>query len=125
MNIAVVDYARIAPDADFPLLKTAREYRWSQYPLLDPAGVRTDCWRTHVIVTVATPIDAATIAALPLLRYVIVAGEDTGIVDSSAAQARDIQVGAVAPGGTPAERCARIVATLDALIEGEFPGRLI
>jgi hypothetical protein len=74
LNIAVVDYARIAPEAKFPLLRTAVDYRWAQYPPLEPAGVRENCWRAHALVTVACPIDAEAVAALPKLAYVIVAG---------------------------------------------------
>lgn len=117
MNIAVVDYARIAPDADFPLLKTTKEYRWSQYPALDPAGVREDCWRAHALVTCACPIDAETIAALPKLAYVIVASGER-LVDEAAAQARGIEVIVLAEAAAlaPAALCRRIVDELDALI---------
>lgn len=117
MNIAVVDYARIAPDADFPLLKTTKEYRWSQYPALDPAGVREDCWRAHVLVTMACPIDAHTIAALPKLAYVIVASGEA-LVDEAAARARGIEVIALADAAAlpPPALCQRIVEELDALI---------
>lgn len=117
MNIAVVDYARIAPDAEFPLLKTAADYRWSQYPALDPAGVREDCWRAHVLVTVACPIDAETIGALPKLAGVIVAGADA-VVDRQAAQARGIEVITLADAASlpPAALCQRIVDALDAFI---------
>jgi phosphoglycerate dehydrogenase-like enzyme len=116
MNIAVVDYARIAPEAEFPLLKTARDYRWSQYPALDPAGVRADCWRAHILVTVACPIDGATIAALPMLAYVLEAGER--LVDADAARARGIEVISLADARSlaPAALCQRIVDELDALI---------
>jgi phosphoglycerate dehydrogenase-like enzyme len=117
MNIAVVDYARIAPDAEFPLLKTTREYRWSQYPALDPAGVREDCWRAHALVTVACPIDAETIAALPKLAYVIVASGDA-LVDEAAARTRGVEVIALKDAATlaPPALCQRIVDELDALI---------
>jgi lactate dehydrogenase-like 2-hydroxyacid dehydrogenase len=121
MNIAILDYARIAPDAEFPLLKTACEYRWTQYPLLDTQGVRIDCWRTHVLVTIATPIDAATIAALPLLRDVMLAGDNANLVDMGAVDRRGIRVSQVAADGTPAQRCQRIVEALDALIESSLP----
>ncbi len=117
VNIAVVDYARIAPDADFPLLKTNREYRWAQFPALDPAGVREDCWRAHVLVTMACPIDAETIAALPKLAYVLVAS-DKALVDEPAARARGIGIITLAdaPALAPAALCQRIVDELDALI---------
>lgn len=117
MNIAVVDYRRIAPDADFPLLKTTREYRWSQYPELDPTGVREDCWRAHVVVTAGCPIDAETIAALPKLAYVMVAS-DKPLVDEAAARARGIEIIALAgaPALEPAVLCQRIVDELDALM---------
>jgi len=118
LNIAVVDYARIAPDADFPLPKTAADYRWSQHPALDPAGVRADCWRAHVLVTVACPIDAETIAALPKLAYVIVAGGDVNLVDQAAAAARGIELiyTPEAAALTPAALCQKIVDELDRII---------
>lgn len=127
MNIAVVDYARIAPDADFPLLKSTLEYRWSQYPALDARGVREDCWRAHVLVTVATPIDAETIAALPKLEYVIIAGADGTLVDAEAARARAIQVAHVpdAAALAPSALCQTVVDMLDALAEGALPHRII
>lgn len=125
MNIAIVDYARIAPDADFPLLETERDYRWTQFPLLDAAGVREDCWRAHILVTRGTTIDADTIAALPMLQYVVIAGDDIGLVDLPAAQARGIKVGRISGGGSPAELCRRIVDALDAIIAGQMPGQLI
>jgi glycerate dehydrogenase len=117
MNIVVIDYANIHPDAEFPWLKTRQEYRWSQHPHHGPAEIREDCWRAHVLVTVATPIDAETIAALPKLAYVIEVS-DRGLVDRAAAAARDIEViplvGAEAL--TPVALCQRIVDELDALI---------
>jgi phosphoglycerate dehydrogenase-like enzyme len=117
VNIVVVDYARIAPDADFPLLKTTADYRWSQHPAHDPAKVREDCWRAHVLVTVACPIDAETIAALPKLAYVIVAS-DRRLVDEAAAKARGIEVITLADAGAlaPAALCQKIVDGLDAII---------
>lgn len=123
MNIAVVDYARIAPDAEFPLLKTTRDYRWAQYPALDPAGVRADCWRAHALVTLACPIDGETIAALPKLSYVIVASGES-LVDEAAAKARGIQVIrlAEAPTLTPPALCQRIVDELEAILAGADPG---
>lgn len=124
MNIAIVDYARIAPDAEFPLLKTERDYRWTQHPQLDAQGVRGDCWRAHILVTRATPIDADTIAALPMLQYVVISGADTSLVDLPAARARGVKVGQISDSGTPAEQCQRIVDALDAIITGEVPGQL-
>jgi len=117
MNITVVDYARIHPQAEFPLLETSDDYRWSQYPALDPAGVREDCWRAHVLVTVACPIDAETIAALPKLAYVIVAGGER-LVDEAAARARRIEVITLADAAAlaPAELCQRIVNELDGIV---------
>jgi phosphoglycerate dehydrogenase-like enzyme len=117
MNIAVVDYASIHPEAEFPWLKTTQEYRWAQYPAHDPAAVREDCWRAHVLVTVACPIDAETIAALPKLAYVIVASERR-LVDEAAAKARGIEVIALADAAAlaPAALCQKIVDELDALI---------
>lgn len=117
MNIVVVDYANIDPEAEFPWLKTSEEYRWSQYPAHDPASVREDCWRAHALVTVACPIDAETIAALPKLAYVIVASERQ-LVDEAAAQARGIEVIALAEASklAPAVVCQKIVDELDAII---------
>ncbi len=127
MNIAIVDYARIAPDAEFPLLKTDVDYRWSQYPALDARGVREDCWRAHVLVTVATPLDAETIAVLPKLEYVIIAGTDATLVDAEAARARGIQVAHIPEAGTatPAALCQAVVDMLDALAGGTLPNRII
>jgi len=120
MNIAVVDYARIDPEAEFPWLSTKKEHRWTQFPLLDGPGMVVDCWRAHVLVTVAATIDAATIDKLPMLQYVIVAGDAPNLVDESAAKARGIRVSQVDASGSAAERCQRIVDTLDALIEGRL-----
>jgi phosphoglycerate dehydrogenase-like enzyme len=120
MNIAIVDYARIAADADFPLLKTTLDYRWSQYPALDPARVLEDCWRTHVLVTVACPISAETLAGLPKLEYVIIASDERGLVDDAAAAARGIRIVRI-PGTAslaPAALCQAIVDELDALAAG-------
>lgn len=125
MNIAVVDYARIAPDAEFPWLQTKKEHRWTQFPMLDGPGMVSDCWRAHVLVSVAAPIDAATIDKLPMLQYVIVAGENSNLVDIEAAKARGIRVSQVDARGSTAERCQRIVDTLDALIEGRLDDFLI
>ena len=118
MNIVVVDYANIHPDAEFPWLKTSKEYRWSQHPAHGPAEMVEDCWRAHVLVTVATSIDADTLAGLPKLAYVIEASE-RALVDRAAAVARDIEILSLAGAATlsPEALCQKIVDELDALIE--------
>jgi hypothetical protein len=118
MNIVVVDYANIHPDAEFPWLKTRKEYRWSQHPHHGPAEIREDCWRAHVLVTVATIIDAETIAALPKLAFVIEAGNQA-LTDREAVAARGIGIISLSDAGslTPQALCQRIADELDALIE--------
>ena len=118
MNIVVVDYANIHPDAEFPWLKTSKEYRWSQHPTHGPAEMREDCWRAHVLVTVATPIDADTLAGLPKVAYVIEAG-NRALVDRAAAAARGIEIISLpdVAASTPESACQQIADALDALIE--------
>ena len=118
MNIVIIDYANIHPDAEFPWLKTSKDHRWSQHPNHGPAAIVEDCWRAHVLVTVATAIDAATIEGLPKLAYVVEAS-DSPLTDRNAAQARGIEIISLKDSASlaPAALCQRIVDELDALIE--------
>ena len=128
MNVVVIDGARLAGDADFPELALPK-FGWQQYPQLPEAEVPERCWRADVIVSVATPVDQATIDKAFKLKLIAVAGDAYGHIDLDAAKARGIKVCHV-PGADPANPgqagriCAEVVANIDAFLAGTERNRV-
>ena len=122
MNVAVLDAARLPPGVQFPPLKAAK-YGWQEYPRLTEGEIAENCWRAHVILTLSTPLDAATLAALPMLKLVIEACD--GLVDLEAAAARGVAVARLPSGLEGGSLCHEAVETIDAFLEGAVRHRLI
>lgn len=120
MNIVVLDAAELAPDVDFPPLE-AEKYGWLQYPRLEYGEIAPTCWRSNIVISFATPLDAACLAELKLIRL-LVTGRDAGtLVDRELLRQRGIEV-AELPGldwRDPAQAssgCERIVETINAFL---------
>ncbi|WP_303907243.1 hypothetical protein [Thiohalomonas denitrificans] len=128
MNVMVVDAGYLAGEVDFPALEADR-FGWSQYGETPVAEVPERCWRSHIVVTAATPLDAATLDAMPKLKMVAVAGGECTHIDIEAAQSRGVAVCHV-PETNPempadAERiCRETVANIDAFLRGEERNRV-
>lgn len=122
MNIVVVDAAKLAGEADFPMLDVPK-FGWQQFPALTGHELAEHCWRADVIVTVAAPIDRAVLDKAFKLALIVVAGDDYDHVDLAAAQERGITVCHV-PGANPADAadtariCTQVVDTIAAYLRG-------
>ena len=55
MHIVVIDSSKLAGEADFPMLDMPK-YGWQQFVQLEQAEVADRCWRSDVIISVATPV---------------------------------------------------------------------
>lgn len=89
MHIVVIDSGRLAGEADFPMLDLDK-YGWQQFKQLDATDVVDRCWRTDVIISVATPVTRAVIDKAHRLQLIIVAGDNTNHIDMTAARERNI-----------------------------------
>ncbi len=128
MNVMVVDAEHLAGEADFPPLEADR-FGWSQYGETSVEEIPERCWRSHIVVTAATELDAGALDALPKLQLVVVAGGECGHIDIEAAKSRGVAVCNVPetdPGrAADAERiCRETVANIDAFLRGESRNRI-
>ena len=129
MKVVVVDSARLGAEAEFPPL-AADKFGWEQFPALDGEELAERCWRAHVVVTVATPLDAQAMERMTMLSLVVVAGEAAGHVDLDAARAAGVAVCHV-PDADPADPtkaqhiCDEVVANIDAFMDGRKRHRLV
>lgn len=120
MNIVVVDAARLAGEADFPMLDVPK-YGWLQFPALEGAELAERCWRSDVIVTVSTPIDRTVIDKAFKLALIVAAGDDASHIDQAAARERGITVCHI-PGANPADAaqaariCRQVIDTIGAYL---------
>ncbi len=89
MNIVVLDNDELVPGVEFPALKAER-YGWIQYPRLAAAEIAPTCWRSHIIVSIATPLETPCLAELKLLQLLIVGQSVEKLVDPLVLQARGI-----------------------------------
>lgn len=128
MNIVVVDAANLAGEADFPMLNVPK-YGWQQFPALGGDELAERCWRSDVIVTVATPIDRKVLDKSFKLALIVAAGSDYGHIDLDAARERGITVCHV-PGADPANAgdtariCAQVIDTIAAYLDGAAINRV-
>ena len=129
MNITVIDYTHLAADADFPPLD-ADKFGWEQYPQLAGDELPDRCWRSNVIVTIATPIGRAPMKQLAKLAMIVIAGANQELVDLEAARECNIAVSFVPD--TQAENpadvntiCSEVVANINAFIRGDERNRIL
>jgi lactate dehydrogenase-like 2-hydroxyacid dehydrogenase len=121
MNVVVLDAGRLAGEADFPMLDLPK-FGWQQYPESAEAEVPELCWRSDIIVSVATPIDKAVIDKAFKLKLIVAAGDSTAHIDTAAAAERGIKVCNV-PGADPANRdesariCNTVVEKIDSFLK--------
>lgn len=122
MNIVVIDSGRLAGDADFPMPEL-RKLGWLQYAQTQADEVAERCWRSDIIITVATPVDKVTIDKAFKLKLIAIAGEDHGHVDTDAARERGITVCNV-PGLDPQDArsavriCHEVIANINEFVRG-------
>lgn len=99
MNVVVTDSARLAGEADFPMLDLPK-FGWQQFPKLTTEQAVEECWRADIIITVATPIDRTVIDKAFKLRLIAVAGDNTDHIDKEACAERGIEIVNI-PGADP------------------------
>lgn len=120
MNIVVLDGEELAPGADFPPLE-AEKYGWLQYPRLAYGEIAPTCWRSNVVISLATPLDAACLAELKLIQLLITGREAGALVDPDLLRQRGIELVEFADVDwkDPVQSdqgCRRIVETIDAFL---------
>ena len=127
MNIVVLDEGCLPEGAEFPFLE-APKYGWVERLQVAEEEMAEVAWRAHILVTVNTPVRAAVIDQLPLLKMVVImkdcADNSCDLVDMEAANAREIQVAHVPDGAidgveNSTASCAEVVRIIDAMIVGK------
>jgi len=128
MNVVVVDGGALSSQADFAPLALDK-FGWQQYLRLDDDELVERCWRSDVIVSVATPIDQSVIDGAFKLKLIVAAGEQVDHIDLAAARKRNITVCNV-PGlsasGTAADQrlCDQVIEIINAFISGSPQNRV-
>lgn len=117
----MVDSGQLTGDTDFPDVDI-NKYGWQQFVSLDLDELEERSWRSDVIVSTNTPINAQVINAACKLKLIIAAGDSTAHIDHDAAKARDIQIMNVADinGDTPQNTqliCNQVVEHINAWIK--------
>ncbi len=91
MKIVVVDSGRLPEGVEFPPLSAAK-YGWEQYLALDAADIAERCWRTDIVVTLATPVSRAEIDKMIKLSLLVATGPACGRIDGEALLERGVEV---------------------------------
>lgn len=122
MNVVVVDGGALSPQADFPPLALDK-FGWQQFVRLDDNELAERCWRSDVIVSVATPIDRAVIDGAFKLKLIVAAGERVDHIDLEAARKRNITVcniPGMSPSGAAEDQrlCEQVIETINSYISG-------
>lgn len=91
MNIVVLDSNQLAPGTDFPPLD-AEKYGWLQYPQLQYGEIAPTCWRSNIVISLATPLDAACIAEFKLIQLLVFGRQADELVDTALLHERGIEV---------------------------------
>ncbi len=124
MNIVVLDKSRLPDGVEFPFLQ-ATKYGWVERTQVEEEEIAEVAWRSHVVVTVETPIPSAILERLPLLQLVVVVGSyHQSLIDLEQAKARGVMVTDTSPGEVDSMAgaqvcCDRAVEIIDAMIAGE------
>jgi len=93
------------------------EHVWAEYPDTEAGDCVDHLWRASIGVTCHSPIDQAAIDGAAKLGLVVVLGEDPGIVDAAACQARGIEIVHLPPDGSADEaRMDRLMDVIDAYV---------
>ena len=77
MNIVVLDGKVLGDKAEFHPLE-ADKYGWQQYPQLEGDDITERCWRSDIVVTLATPLLATDLDKMAKLKLVITGGPGVG-----------------------------------------------
>lgn len=121
MHIVVIDSSQLAGEADFPMLDMDK-YGWQQVMQLDEAEVVDRCWRSDVIISMATPVTRAAIDKAYKLQLIIAASDNTDHIDLEAARERGITV-CNTPGLSPANAahsqtiCKQVINNINAWLK--------
>ena len=95
MNIVVLDSGELAPGTDFPPVD-AEKYGWLQYPRLQYGEIAPTCWRSNIVISLATPLDAATLAEFKLIQLLVFGRKAAELVDTGLLRERGIEVAELA-----------------------------
>ncbi|MDQ1363533.1 MAG: hypothetical protein QG652_1394 [Pseudomonadota bacterium] len=123
MHIVVIDSGHLAGEADFPM-PDMDKCGWQQFVQLADTEVAERCWRSDVIVSVATPVTRPVIDRAFKLRLIIAAGDNTNHIDLAAARERGITV-CNAPGLNPANAahsqaiCNQVINNVNAWLKNQ------
>lgn len=90
MNIVFLDRGTIGPGVE--IRRPGFAHHWVEHERTAPGEVRGRLMDAEIAITNKAPIDAATLAAVPSLRFVAIAATGTNIVDLAACRERGIVV---------------------------------
>ncbi len=112
MKIAVLDAATLDfPDNAWANFRSVGELVLHPLTSSDPAAIRAKCAGAQIVLTNKVPLDAATLAALPDLRFIGVLATGFNIIDAKAARAQGITV-CNAPGYSTTAVAQQVVALI-------------
>jgi hypothetical protein len=126
MKIVVIDSGQLPAGVEFPPLQAAK-YGWEQYIDLDEAGIAERCWRTDIVISLATAINNDVMDKMIKLGMVIVVGEACDRLGADAVGARQVKLISF-PGVDLADQhqaqqcCDRIVNAIDDYIQAASSG---
>jgi phosphoglycerate dehydrogenase-like enzyme len=116
MKITVLDKAKGLQDFEFPMPK-AKKFGWQEFDQLSPQEIVENCWRTHILITLATELPAEILDKLPMLKLVIEAR--AGLVDLEAALAHGIAVSRTPNDLSHSHFCQEAVDIIDDFMAGK------
>lgn len=91
MKIVVIDSEHLPAGVEFSPLQ-ANKYGWEQYRGLDDADIAERCWRSDIVISLATRLNAEVLEKMIKLGLVITAGAACDQIDVAAVNARDIKL---------------------------------
>ncbi|TCK17195.1 hypothetical protein DFR30_0416 [Thiogranum longum] len=91
IEIVVVDAGQLAKGVEFPPLKIPK-YSWEEYPGLDAEGIEERCWRTDVVVVMASAISGELLKKMHRLSLLITVGEACHRLDQAAALEQGVEL---------------------------------
>ena len=111
--IVVLDKHAIPGEARVPVF----EHVWAEYPSTSQQECTDHLWRANIGVTHHVPINADNIDGCVKLQLIVVMGENVGMVDAAACQARGIEIIHLPPDGAADQsRLDRMMDVVEAFI---------
>ena len=91
MNIVLVDSGQLPGEPEFPPIDLPK-FAWLEYVSLSADEIGERCWRSDIIVSTNTTVDAEVIKETYKLKLIVAAGENSDHIDKVAAKERGVLV---------------------------------